>query len=131
MVGIDQGKDESLVHYHKCFTAYVKVTEAKWGTFYPPDMAGSTTTSKQQSRDQLLACIFLAGVDRHQYECIRDDLNNSYLAGKDNYPKSVDTALTMLTHYQDHRSHLKVADSSDDKLKSKDSVGKPDIYPCT
>ncbi len=41
-------------------------------------------------------------------------MNNSYLTGKDNYPKSIDTALTMLTHYQDHRSHSKVGDSSDD-----------------
>ena len=59
----------------------------------------------------MLASIFLGGMDKHGYKTMINDLNNSYLASTDNYPASVDTVLTMMTHYQNHASHLVVGDS--------------------
>jgi hypothetical protein len=32
------------------------------------------------------------------------ELNNSYLAAKDNYPTSLETTLQLLSHYQDHKA---------------------------
>jgi hypothetical protein len=32
-----------------------------------------------------------------------EDLNNSYLVGNDQYPVSLDSTLTLLSHYQGHR----------------------------
>ena len=48
--------------------------------------------------------IFLAGVDKKRYGKLVEDLNNNFLAGKDNYPESIDSTLTLLSDYQDHSS---------------------------
>jgi radical SAM protein with 4Fe4S-binding SPASM domain len=47
--------------------------------------------------------IFLAGGDKARFGTLIEDLNNSYLAGNDQYPVLLDGTLTSLLHYQGHR----------------------------
>jgi hypothetical protein len=47
--------------------------------------------------------IFLAGADKARFETLIENLNNSYLAGNDQYPVSLDGTLSLLSHYQGHR----------------------------
>ena len=35
------------------------------------------------------------------------DLNNSFLSGNDNYPKTIDEALSLMMHYQDGKGKVK------------------------
>ena len=46
--------------------------------------------------------IFLAGADKERFGNLKMELNNSYLAEKDNYPRSLEATLKLLSHYQDH-----------------------------
>jgi hypothetical protein len=47
-------------------------------------------------QDKFLARIFLIGSDKRRFGMLVEDLNNSYIAGKDNYPKSLDATLKLL-----------------------------------
>jgi dsDNA-binding SOS-regulon protein len=38
-------------------------------------------------------------VDTKEYGRLKTELNNAYVAGQDNYPKLVESAMTMLSHY--------------------------------
>ena len=83
--------------------ATVDVLEAQWGQFCPIALATSTSKAdKKKARDKLLSSILLGGVDKKRYGTLLENLNNSFLAGNDQYPVSVDDTLTLLTHYQDH-----------------------------
>jgi hypothetical protein len=42
---------------------------------------------------------FLAGVDTKKYGRLKTELNNAYVAGQNNYPKTVESAVTILSHY--------------------------------
>jgi hypothetical protein len=44
--------------------------------------------------------IFLAGADKARFGTLIENLNDSYLAGNDQYPVSLDGTLTLLSHYQ-------------------------------
>jgi hypothetical protein len=44
--------------------------------------------------------IFLAGADKEaRFGMLIEDLDNSYLAGNDQYPVPLDGTLTLLSHY--------------------------------
>jgi hypothetical protein len=45
--------------------------------------------------------IFLAGACKHRFGTLKGNLNNDYLAGKDNYPVPLQAAFNLLTHYQE------------------------------
>lgn len=84
---------------------------------YPKKLAASNNPDdKQKARDATLSMIFLAGADKKRYGTMIEELNNSYLSKKDNYPTLIDDVLTLLSHYQDH----KVGDHkvSDDTLRA-------------
>jgi len=120
MVATNQGQNESVTHYYNRFMALAEVTEAQWGKFYPPKLAlNDSEYEKEQARQQFLALLFLDGADKDRYQELKMELNNSYLAKKDNYPATLDDALKMLTHYQDNkRGHQK---------KSKNGVGEEEF----
>ena len=46
--------------------------------------------------------IFLAGADKRRHGKLHEDLNNSHIAGKDDYPVSLDDTHTLLANYQDY-----------------------------
>jgi hypothetical protein len=93
-----QQDKEPLAEYCKRFTSCVDVAESQWGTLVP--MAAATIeTNEKTSRDKSITCVFLAGVDTKKYGRLKTELNNAYVAGQNNYPKTVESAVTMLSHY--------------------------------
>jgi hypothetical protein len=54
--------------------------------------------NEKMSRDKFITCVFLAGVDTKMYGRLKTELNNAYEAGQNNYPKMVESAMTMLSH---------------------------------
>ena len=93
-----QQRNESLAGYYKRFTTLVDVAESQWGTIVPPELADKAK-SESEARHKTLACIFLSGADVKRYGKLVNDLNNSYLQGQKNYPETVESAVTMLSHY--------------------------------
>ena len=107
-------------NYYKRFNATTAVIEKQWGFFFPDKLAarsvlpaeeGQEATSsdddKKEARDAILSMIFLAGADKKRFGKLTEELNNSYLAQKDNYPRMLESMLTLLSHYQDHRGSAK------------------------
>ena len=108
---INQGRTESVANYHKQFLAITDVIEAQWGQFCPIGLAESTSREdKTAAHDKFLSMIFLAGADKVRYGKLLEDLNNSFLSKKDNYPSNIDSTLTLLSHYQDHQAIRTVDD---------------------
>ena len=90
LTAINQGPNESVSNYHKRFLATTEVIEAQWGQFYPPKLtSGTGSDDKKMARDNMLSMIFLAGVDKKRYRVMLEELNDSCLAKKDNYPTSI------------------------------------------
>jgi hypothetical protein len=115
-----QQDNEPLAEYHKRFTSCVDVVESRWGTLVPtaaesrwgilvPTAAAANETNKKTSRDKFITCIFLAGVDTKKYGRLETELNNAYVAGQNNYPKTVESDVTMLSHYMNDKG-VHVAD---------------------
>jgi hypothetical protein len=100
-VNMTQHNQEDLLKYHQRFCARKDVIVEQWGEFYPPSKV-SKKGDKEAANNQLLAVLFISGVDKRRYGKYIDELNNSFLTGKDQYPRDVDTALTQLLHFQDH-----------------------------
>jgi len=121
---MNQGTSESVTNYHKRFLASTQVIEAMWGMFVPTRLvAGDTDDDKKNARDKLLAMFFLAGADKKRFGKLVEDLNNAYLSGKDNYPESIESTLTLLTHYQDHKSGGQNAGENDNQLTANFAQG--------
>jgi hypothetical protein len=45
---------------------------------------------------------FPAGVDNKKYGRLKTELNTAYVAGHNNYPTTVESAVTMLPHYMNN-----------------------------
>jgi len=98
LTAINQGPSESVSNHHKRFLAATKVVEAQWGQFYPVKLTtGSGSVDKKTARVNVLSMIFLAGADKKRHGVMLEELNNSYLAKKDNYPTSVEDAVMLLS----------------------------------
>jgi hypothetical protein len=63
----------------------------------------TSDADKNIARDKYLSMIFLAGADKAQFGMLIENLNNSYLAGNDQYSVSLDGTLPLLPHYQGHQ----------------------------
>jgi hypothetical protein len=63
----------------------------------------TSDADKNIARDKYLSMIFLARADKARFGTLIENLNNSYLAGNDQYPVSLDGTLTLLSHYQGHQ----------------------------
>jgi hypothetical protein len=58
-------------------------------------------------------------VDTKKYGRLKTELNNAYVAGQSNYPKTVESAVTMLSHYMnDKRVHMTDEDKGQTDQKS-------------
>jgi hypothetical protein len=97
VITVRQQDNEPLAEYYKRFTSCVGVAESQWGTLLPT-AAATNETNEKTSRDELITCVFLAGVDAKKYGRLKTELNNAYVAGQNNYPKTVESAMTMLSH---------------------------------
>jgi hypothetical protein len=78
------------------------VAESQWGTLVPAT-AATNEKNEKTSRDKFITCVFLAGVDTKKYGRLKTELNNAYVAGQNNYPKMVESAVTMLSHYMNDK----------------------------
>ena len=123
LTAINQGPSESVANYHKRFLATTEVIEEQWGLFVPIKLTqGTGALTKQDARDRILSMIFLAGADKRRYGVMIEELNNSYLAKKDNYPTSVEDVTMLLSHYQGHQSGGKnVVDTKNHNLEKETS----------
>jgi hypothetical protein len=65
--------------------------------------AATNETDEKTSRDKYITCVFLAGVDTKKYGRLKTELNNAYVAGQNDYQKTVESAVTMLPHYINDR----------------------------
>jgi hypothetical protein len=97
-----QRDNKPLAAYYKRFSSCVDVAESQWGTLVPV-AAATNETNEKTSRDKFITCIFLAGVDTKKCGRLKTKLNNSYVAGQNNYPKTVESAVTMLSHYMNDK----------------------------
>jgi hypothetical protein len=82
---------------------------------FRPTMGFTGDYNNKKARDKLLAMIFLAGANKKMYGRLLKDLNNAYLVKKNNCPKSMESTLTLLTHYQDG-SNGKTVDRNNEQL---------------
>jgi hypothetical protein len=97
-----QQDNKPLAEYYKRFTSCVDVAESQWGTLVP--MAAATNErNEKMSRDKFITCNFLAEVNTKKYGRLKTELNNAYVAGQNNYPKTVESAVTMLSHYMNDK----------------------------
>jgi hypothetical protein len=94
--------NEPLAEYYKRFTLCVDVAESQWGSLVPA-AAATNETNEKTSRDKSITCVFLAGVDTKKYGWLKTELNSAYAAGQNNYPKTVESAVTMLSHYMNDK----------------------------
>jgi hypothetical protein len=102
---MQQGTKEGVAKYYKRFKISADVLGGHWGDFHPPKLVKNGVT-EEQAQDRLLARIFLMGADKGRFGSLLEEYNNSYVAGIDNYPKSLEATLTLLSNYQDSKSGL-------------------------
>jgi hypothetical protein len=70
-------------------------------------------------RNIIITCVFLAGVDTKKYGRLKTELNNAYVAGQNNYPQTVESAVTMLSHYMNDKGvHMTDEDKGQTDQKS-------------
>jgi hypothetical protein len=97
-----QQDNKPLAEYYKRFTSCVDVEESQWGTLVPT-AAATNETNEKTSRDKFISCIFLAGVDTIKYGRLKTKVNSAYVAGQNNNLKTVESAVTMLSHYMNDK----------------------------
>jgi hypothetical protein len=113
-----QQDKEPLAEYYKEVTSSVHAAEYQWGALVPA-AAATNETDEKTSRDKFMTRIFLAGVDTKKYGRLEMELNNTYVAGKSNYPKTVESAVTMLSHYMNDKGiHMTDEDKGQTDQKS-------------
>jgi hypothetical protein len=100
-----QQDNKPLAEYYKRFISCVDVAAFQWETLVPT-AAATNETNEKTSRDKFSTCIFLAGVDIKKYGRLKTELNNAYVAGQNNYIKTVESAVIMLSHYMNDKGVL-------------------------
>jgi hypothetical protein len=63
-----------------------------------PTTAATNKKDEKTSREKFITCVFLAGVDTKKYGRLKTELSNAYVAGQNSYPKTVERAVTILSH---------------------------------
>ena len=109
VINAKQHENESVLAHHKRFVNLVKVIESKWGLIMPTKMAEDnpncgmkTNEVKKETRDEFLACVFLCGVNRKNFEKFLGDLNNAFLTRKNNCPIMMEAALHCVQHQENN-----------------------------
>jgi hypothetical protein len=94
-----QQDNETLAEYYKRFASCVDMAEPQWGTLVRT-AAATNEMDEKTSSNKFITCVFLAGVDTKKYGRLKTELNNAYVAGQNNYPKTLlESAVTMFSHY--------------------------------
>jgi hypothetical protein len=103
LVDLRQGPQEGVAKYYKRFKISADVLGGHWGDFNPSNLAKDGVT-KEEAQDRLLARAFLMGADKRRFGSLVEEYNNSYIAGTDKYPKSLEATVRLLSNYQDSNS---------------------------
>ena len=78
-------------------------------------VAELTVADKNQAKELYLAVAFLLGSDRSRYGKLIENLENEYLQGMNNYPKTVDAAFSLLINWkQDPRNLMRGLGATND-----------------
>jgi hypothetical protein len=64
-------------------------------------------------------------VDTKKYGRLKTELNNAYMAGQNNYPKTVESAVTMLSHYMNDKGVRVTDEESSIRSRVGPPVGEP------
>jgi hypothetical protein len=103
LLTMQQQKHDTVNNYYLRFKSNAAVLQAQWGAFYPPHMVSSTDEDViAKASEAIITSIFLANSDNSRFRSLKERLNNDFLGGKDNYPKTLDKAVDLLTYNQDH-----------------------------
>jgi len=119
LVGVNQGKEESVDNYKKRFIAMTQVLEQQWGKFCPTELAEDETEAAQKvATEKFFSRVFLAGADKDRYESLINKCNNDYISKKDEHPATVEKVATLLSNYQVHErkdgaAHARVDNEQD------------------
>ena len=103
---IQQHEREDLTAYYDRLVANRDVAEEQWGKLLPTKLV-SDSTDEDEVRNRFQACIFLAGADKPKYGKVVEELNNQFLSGQNNYPKSVEAMMEYLSHRMDEKQKEK------------------------
>ena len=100
LLTLTQHDGENIATFGKKFMAQLEATELVWGTLIPQKYKVKTDYEQSAAMNKFLACVFLAGVDRHKYKPVIDELNNDFLLGKVTFPEDIPSMLTLLSNYR-------------------------------
>ena len=103
-MAINQGPNkEGLNNYYNRFVQLTEAVKNQWGNFYPGKLVeGDKMTaveSIKEAQEKFQAMVFLAGANNVGFGPICRDLQNTYIAGMDKYPKTVGGMLNYLSKY--------------------------------
>ena len=104
LLTMQQHKHDPINTYYLRFKSQAAVVQIQWGSFYPPRLVENSTAQEIAAASEaiILTSIFLANADNNRFRSLKERLNNDFLGGKDNYPKTLDKAVDHLTYNQDH-----------------------------
>jgi hypothetical protein len=82
------------------------VNEALIADGVDPDLATQDQISAAitVSQEQCLASLFMQGADRGRFGKLMEDLENAFMQGRDNYPKTVQVTYSLLANWKDKNS---------------------------
>ena len=140
---VNQHGDEDLPQFYKRWTNARDVAELQWGPLYPTKLVTQTQVedgeeidgesgetrpkyrivdNSDEVRNQFQACLYLAGVHHGTHGTVTEELCHQYLNKQNNYPKTVEDAMTMLSHRLDT---AKARKTKKDKEKTTKTGDKP------
>ena len=64
--------------------------------------------AETESKEKYLAMAFLCGLNKEKYQGLMDDLSNSFLNGRDEYPETVVEAHSLVLHWRGKKSGSKM-----------------------
>jgi hypothetical protein len=118
LLNLQQHKHDTIQNYYLRFKSQATVLEAQWGIFYPPRLVDSLEevieNDKTDAQEAILTAIFVSNSDNGRFRSLKERLNNEYLSGTDNYPKTLEQAVNLLTYNQDYGAKVSRSDKHDD-----------------
>jgi hypothetical protein len=60
-----------------------------------PIAAATNVTNEKTLKNKIITCVFLAGVGTKKYGRLKTELNNAYVGGQNNYPKTVENTIVI------------------------------------
>jgi hypothetical protein len=84
-----------------------------------PAAAATNEKNEKTLREKCMTYVFLTGVDTKKCGRLKTELNNAHVADQNNYPKTVESAVTMLSQYMNNKGvHVTDEDKGQTALRS-------------